>query len=98
MDGNTAKFHSVDQPQMEPILVILDHLRSCPEGVTGHHWPTGKIRGKATKKSTEAAPSPDHNQARVEPSSASKTVAAEEWDGGEVTQDEVAPDTCPSEP
>ena len=98
MDDNTAKIRRVDQPQMEPILVSLDHLRSCPERVAGDYSPTGRNRGKVTKNSTEVTPPPYHNQAPVEPRSAPKTVAAEGRDGGEVTMDEVVPDTCPSEP
>ena len=85
MDDNTAKIRRVDQPQMEPILVALDRLRSCPEGVAGDYWPTGRTRGKVTKNPTEAAPPQDRNQAPIEPSSAPKTVAVEGRDGGEVT-------------
>ena len=47
LDTNTAKIRRVDKPQEEPILVALDRLRRCPEGVPDVFWPPGRAgRGR----------------------------------------------------
>ena len=100
MDNNTAKIRRVDQPQMEPILVAIDRLRSCPEEVVDDYWPSGRARGKARKSRPLATTTPNNNpQATpVEVGYASGREAVERKNGGEVTGDEVVPDPLPGDP
>ena len=57
---------------------------------------TGQLAGLVAR-SRRTPPRWHLPETTIRASSAPKTVAAEGRDGGEVTRDEVVPDTCPSE-
>ena len=53
VDVNNAYIRRVDRPQDEPILVALQRLRRCPEGVADEFWPPDGRPKKVSKPPSE---------------------------------------------
>ena len=56
LDTNTAHVRRVDQPQDEPILVVIDRLKRCPDELEEGCWPpkaTGRGRRKMRRKAVQ---------------------------------------------
>ena len=83
LDTNTATILRVDRPEAEPLLVVVERLRRCPEEMGTEFWPPDKRsrrnNGKAAAHRPQAGEAANGEQGVVpiDPSTGTEDVMTE---------------------